>query len=83
MARQRRLRVYYGPEDSRTVALNEANNATKDVKMTLGELATALIEASQSGRAWVDDFADEPITVPSDLHEVIHAYQHYFSRDAA
>lgn len=83
MARQRHLRVYYGPEDSRTVALNEAKKVSKGVEMSLAELANALIQASEGGRAWVDDFADEPITVSSDLYEVIHAYQHYRSRDVA
>jgi hypothetical protein len=73
---QNRLRVYYGPEEAAaagpaTIPLRGA------VTLTLGEALPLLVDAVRSGRAWVDDFADDEITISSDLHEVLLAYQHF------
>ena len=58
---QNRLRVYYGPEESAagpaTIPLRES------VQLTLGEVLPLLVEAAKSRRAWVDDFADDQITI--------------------
>ncbi len=72
---QNRLRVYYGPEESAagpaTIPLRES------VQLTLGEVLPLLMEAARSRRAWVDDFANDEITISSDLYEVLLAYQHF------
>ena len=72
---QNRLRVYYGPEESvagpATIPLRES------VQLTLGEVLPLLVEAAKSRRAWVDDFANDEITISSDLYEVLLAYQHF------
>jgi hypothetical protein len=72
---QNRLRVYYGPEEA---AAGPATIPLRDnVQLTLGEVLPLLIEAAKSGRAWVDDFAEDEISIASDLYEVLLAYQHY------
>ncbi len=72
---QNRLRVYYGPEETAagpaTIPLRES------VQLTLGEVLPLLMEAARSRRAWVDDFANDEITISSDLYEVLLAYQHF------
>jgi hypothetical protein len=70
-----RLRVYYGPEEALT---GPATIPMRDeVKLTLGEVLPLLADAVKSGRAWVDDFGDDPITISSDLYEVLLAYKHF------
>jgi hypothetical protein len=72
---QNRLRVYYGPEEAAAVP---ATIPLRDsVRLTLGEVLPLLAEAARSQRAWVDDFADDEITISSDLYEVLLAYQHF------
>ena len=57
----------------------------KTVTMQLGDVASLLIEARQADRAWVVDFADEPVQVTEDLYEILLAYQKlvHASDDAA
>ena len=43
----------------------------------LGEVLPLLLDAARSQRAWVDDFADDNISISSDLYEVLLAYQHF------
>lgn len=83
MAPQRRLRVYYGPDDRRTVALEQAKKAKSEVQIPLCELANALVEATQNNRLWIQDLGEETVSVSTDLYEVIHAYQHYKRRPSA
>ena len=72
---QNRLRVYYGPEEA--TAAPATIPMRDSVRLTLGEVLPLLAEAARSQRAWVDDFADDEITISSDLHEVLLAYQHF------
>jgi hypothetical protein len=43
----------------------------------LSEVLPQLVDAVQSDRTWLRDFADDEITISMDLYEVILAYQHY------
>lgn len=70
-----RLRVYYGPEEG--AAVPATIPLRNSVQLTLGEVLPLLVEAAKSGRAWVDDFADDEISISSDLYEVLLAYQHF------
>ena len=70
MARNR-LRVYYGPEEE--LESPKANT----VSVQLGEVLPLLVDAMRQGRAWVDDFCDDEVTISSDLYEVLLAYQHF------
>jgi hypothetical protein len=66
-----RLRVYYGPE---TTATAEAPENT--VRVRVGEIFPLLADAVRSERTWLRDFADDELTISTDLYEVILAYQH-------
>ncbi|MCE9527014.1 MAG: hypothetical protein K8R36_13270 [Planctomycetales bacterium] len=75
MARNR-LRVYYGPEDVLTTQGQESS-PRQMVNVPVGDVLPLLLEATRSRRAWLEDFADDEITISSDLYEVLLAYQHF------
>jgi hypothetical protein len=68
------LRVYSGPEDDPAAV---ADQDPPTVKVTLGEILPLLADAVNSKRTWLRDFANEDVSISSDLHEVILAYQHF------
>lgn len=72
---QPRLRVFFGPEtDSfKSVEREQSNRVTVE----LSELFPLLADAVRSERTWLRDFADDEVTISSDLYEVLLAYQHY------
>jgi len=70
------LRVYFSPDDSRESVLASTSEPVRNpVTVPLGEVLPLLADAVQTRRLWVQDFADEPITLSPDLHEVLMAYQ--------
>jgi hypothetical protein len=72
------LRVYYGPTaDVQATADAEAENKRDTVTVAAGDIFPLLADAVRSDRTWLDDFANDEITISSDLYEVILAYQHY------
>ena len=72
------LRIYNGPaEDTTTVHLVDTKDLPQRVSIPLEEVLPLLVDAVQSERTWLRDFADEQITISMDLYEVILAYQHY------
>lgn len=74
----RKLRIYNGPEVTQAAtSLLSAPADTSRVRVTLGEIIPLLADAASSGRAWLDDFADDAVTISSDLHEVLEAYRHF------
>ena len=75
MGQRSHLRVYYGPEDSRSVALTRVSDSGSTVDVPLHVLLDTLGEAARKKRAWVEDFQDEKITISADLYEVIAAYR--------
>lgn len=82
MARNQ-FRVYYGPQDDEACAtLTEVKTRKETVTVQLGEILPLLTEAVRSKRTWLRDFEHDKVTIPTDLHEVILAYQH-FSRPSA
>ena len=70
---QPQLRVYYGPAGSEDKAL-KSNFARECVSVPLGEILPALASAVRTRRAWVRDFADDEVTISTDLYEVIMAF---------
>ena len=72
---QSHLRVYYGPQQEAVGSQNSGR--TDSVTVPLGEILPLLADAIRSERTWLADFADDEITISSDLYEVILAYQHY------
>ena len=76
MARSQ-LRVYYGPQSDVCAAISEAKETKDAVTVSLGEVLPLLADAVRNERTWLRDFEDDPITISTDLYEVILAYQHY------
>jgi hypothetical protein len=72
------LRVYYGPDGEE--ALDTAEGFAQNrhtVTVALGEILPMLADAVQSQRTWLRDFNHDRVTISTDLHEVILAYQHF------
>lgn len=90
---QNRLRLYCGPEEetvspkasfspktnivSQKMTLSLAEHQQKTVTISAGEVFSALADAIQHKRRWLRDFEQEELTIPTDLYEVILAYQHF------
>lgn len=53
------------------------------VSLTLRKLIPLLIDAVESDRAWLQDFADDVVKIDADLHEVLLAYGELGRRSAA
>ena len=45
------------------------------VGMSLREITEVLLDAARNRRQWLDDFADEPVFVSTDLHQLITLYK--------
>ena len=65
------LRIFQSPEQEFVPA--EPQNR---VTVPLGEVLPLLVDAVQSKRTWLGDFARDELTISSDLYELILAYQH-------
>jgi hypothetical protein len=72
----RQLRVYTEP-DVETVGCATLPARQDGVRVSLGEVLPLLADAVASDRTWLRDFADEDITVSSDLFDVLQAYRHF------
>jgi hypothetical protein len=52
-------------------------SADRGVQVTLGDILPLLADAVASNRTWLTDFADDEVTISSDLHDVLQAYRHF------
>ena len=52
-------------------------SADRGVQVTLGDILPLLADAVASNRTWLTDFAEDEITISSDLHDVLQAYRHF------
>ena len=69
------LRIYRGPAPS---SLRPASNSSpRTVTVNVDEVLPLLADAVASQRTWLTDFADDQITISSDLYEVLLAYQYH------
>jgi len=74
----RKLRVYTGPEtESPNLSLLDAAGDPNTVRVSLGEILPTLADAVASDRTWLSDFADDEMTISSDLYDVLQAYRHF------
>lgn len=74
---QSTLRIYYGPDEETLASPETLPLRGEQIALPLGEVLPLLLDAVRSRRGWVDDFADDEITISSDLYEVLLAYQHF------
>ena len=52
------------------------------VSVSTADVLPLLLDAALTNRAWLEDFADETMEIPHDMHEVLLAYRS-FRREAA
>ena len=77
------LRIYYGPDgDTELKSVAESSQSREfgyqhKVTVPLKDVLETLADAVYCNRGWIQDFADEEVTISTDLFEVILAYQHY------
>ena len=72
------LRVYYGPDGEEAFDTAEGMPQKRNtVTVALSEVLPLLADAVRSERTWLRDFDQDRITISTDLHEVILAYQHF------
>ncbi len=76
------LRIYRGPQESSTPTLNTDRLGNPSVTLNVSDVLPLLADAVASQRTWLEDFADDEITISTDLYEVLLAYQ-YFRRPSA
>ena len=67
------LRVYNGPATEAAAC----QPAPETVTVPLADILPLLVDAVNSRRTWLGDFADDPVSISTDLYEVILAYQHF------
>jgi hypothetical protein len=72
--RNERLRVYFGPGGNETSPERAARDT---MTLPLSDVFPLLADAVASKRTWLSDFSDDEITIPTDLYELILAYQHF------
>lgn len=78
------LRIYFGPEKtSRESSTESISQLSERVTVPLTDVFPLLADAVRSERTWLQDFAEDEITISSDLYEVLLAYQHYCRRPSA
>ena len=70
------LRVYYGPPAEKATA-TIARDVAQTVTVPLSDVLPLLADAFNSRRTRLGDFSDDPVTISTDLYEVILAYQHF------
>ena len=70
---QKRVHVTGLSSDSR----HEPSEQAATTRVSLGEVVPILLAAAREGRVWLDDFANDEVTIPRDLHDVLMAYHHF------
>ena len=65
------LRIYHGP------STESASPNDNTVSLPASEVLPLLADAYASRRTWLQDFADDEVTISADLFEVLAAYQYY------
>jgi hypothetical protein len=71
------LRIYRGPAERTAPPRPASKSSPRTVTVNLDEVLPLLADAVASQRTWLSDFADDEITISSDLYEVLLAYQYY------
>ena len=77
--RAQSLRIYRGPDDDQATAIPAVKMSADKQSVTApaSQILPLLVDAIRSQRTWLDDFADDEVTVSADLYEVLMAYQHF------
>lgn len=74
----RNLRIYRGPiDDNHDVAVAQRRPARRCITVPVSEVLPLLADAAASHRTWLGDFADDEVTIPADLYEVLCEYESF------
>lgn len=65
---QHRLKVFLSEDAVETAKV-------PSITVSLREISGILAEAVNGRKAWLEDFADDPIQIPADLFDVVQAYR--------
>ena len=72
------VRVYVEANAGRVIEATHNSEPDRErVAMRAGDLLAWLADAVGEDRSWLNDFADDELTVSRDLYEVIQAYRHF------
>ena len=74
---QPRLRLYQGPPADDLELEHPSLPIRQHVTVSLSEVLPMLVDAVQCERTWLRDFDDDPISISTDLYEMLLAYQHF------
>ncbi len=61
-----RLKLFVGDESTAVAA--------PQMTVRLGDITEALADAVRYNRTWLRDFADDEVSIPADLYEVLSTY---------
>jgi hypothetical protein len=76
--RAQTLRLYRGPEDQAAeVPAVRMSADNRSVTAPASQILPLLADALRSQRTWLEDFADDEVTLSADLYEVLMAYRHF------
>lgn len=71
------LKIYNGPSEGQAHTLGKNSAGESCITVSLGEILPLLVDAACSQRTWLGDFENDDVTIPTDLFEVLMAYQHF------
>lgn len=74
---QPQLRLYHGPQDDSAELDRPSLPIRQHVTVPLSEVLPLLADAVNCERMWLRDFDDDPISISTDLYEMLLAYQHF------
>ena len=74
---QPRLRLYQEPQEDCAEMDRPSLPLRPRVTVSLSEVLPLLADAVQCERTWLRDFEDDPLSISTDLYEMLLAYQHF------
>lgn len=71
------LRLYQEPAVDELDTERPSLPIRQSVTVSLSEVLPMLVDAVQCERMWLRDFDDDPVSISTDLYEMLLAYQHF------
>ena len=72
-----KLRIFFGPDEIAEAERVQESPRPDTVTVKASDVISMLQQAVAANRNWLSDFADDEMTITSDLYEVLLAHQHY------
>ena len=71
------------PRQIRELDTMTGMSKARTVSVSLKQIVPLLIDAADANRSWLEDFADDTVSIDSDLYDVLLAYQQVLERNVA